>query len=125
MPTIFPNTSNQNFEITILFNVNERSRNYTFEDDTPPQNPQGRSCTLCPGAKQGLYRKGDYINFGFRLIGLVIKTSCALVKIQSDKRADIPTPHTHIHLVFSRTAFGRNFKMAICCLGNFEKSSFD
>jgi hypothetical protein len=32
-PTISPNTSNQNFEIAILFNVVERSRNYVFEDD--------------------------------------------------------------------------------------------
>jgi len=35
MPTISPNTSNPNFEIVILFNVVERSRNFIFEDDIP------------------------------------------------------------------------------------------
>jgi hypothetical protein len=35
-PTISPNISNQNFEIAILFNVVERSRNYVFEGDTSP-----------------------------------------------------------------------------------------
>jgi len=33
---ISPNTSNQNFEIAILFNVFERSRNYVFEDNNFP-----------------------------------------------------------------------------------------
>ena len=35
-PTISPNTSNQNFEIAILFDVVKKSGNYVFEDDTPP-----------------------------------------------------------------------------------------
>jgi hypothetical protein len=35
-PTISPNTSNQNFEIAILFNVVESSGNYIFEQDIPP-----------------------------------------------------------------------------------------
>ena len=34
-PTISPNTSNQNFEIAILFNVVESSGNYVFENDQP------------------------------------------------------------------------------------------
>jgi hypothetical protein len=34
-PTISPNTSNQNFEIVILFNVIKKSGN-VFADDTPP-----------------------------------------------------------------------------------------
>jgi hypothetical protein len=34
-PTISPNTSNQNFEIAILFNVVEWSGNYVFEVDNP------------------------------------------------------------------------------------------
>ena len=34
-PTISPNTSNQNFDIAILFNVVESSGNYMFEQDTP------------------------------------------------------------------------------------------
>jgi hypothetical protein len=36
IPIISPNTSNQSFEIDILFDVVQRSRNYVFEDDTPP-----------------------------------------------------------------------------------------
>ena len=35
-PTISRNTSNQNFEIAILFNVVEKSGNYVFEDDNSP-----------------------------------------------------------------------------------------
>ena len=47
MPTISPNTSNQNFEIAILFNVFESSGNLVFEDDNPPHSPQGKGCNLC------------------------------------------------------------------------------
>ena len=35
MPTIFPNTSNKNFEIALLSNIIQRSGNYVFEDDNP------------------------------------------------------------------------------------------
>ena len=35
-PTISLKTSNKNFEIAILFNVVEKSRNYVLEDKTPP-----------------------------------------------------------------------------------------
>jgi hypothetical protein len=35
MPTISPNTSNQNFEIAISFNLVESSENWIFEDDSP------------------------------------------------------------------------------------------
>jgi hypothetical protein len=31
----FPKTSNQNFEVAILFSVVKRTGNYVFEDDTP------------------------------------------------------------------------------------------
>ena len=48
-PAICANTSNQNFEITILFNVVQRSENYVFEDDSP-QSPHGKGCKICPGA---------------------------------------------------------------------------
>ena len=34
--TISPNTSHQNFEITIMLNVVERFGNYVFDDDNPP-----------------------------------------------------------------------------------------
>jgi hypothetical protein len=34
-PTISPNTSNQNLEIAIFFNVVVSSGNYFFEDDNP------------------------------------------------------------------------------------------
>ena len=36
-PTISPNTSNQNFDIAIFFNVVESSGNYVFEDDKLPR----------------------------------------------------------------------------------------
>jgi hypothetical protein len=49
-PTISPNTSNQNFEIDILFNVVERSGNYVFEDDTPPTVPRARVVSYALGA---------------------------------------------------------------------------
>jgi hypothetical protein len=35
-PTISPNTSNQNFEIAIVFKVVERSGNYVFGEEIPP-----------------------------------------------------------------------------------------
>jgi len=35
LPTISPNTFNQNFEIAILFNVVKRPENYVFENDNP------------------------------------------------------------------------------------------
>ena len=35
-PTISQNTSNQNLEIAILFNIIESSKNYVFEDNKPP-----------------------------------------------------------------------------------------
>jgi hypothetical protein len=35
-PSISLNTSNQNFEMAILFNVVESSGNEVFEDDNPP-----------------------------------------------------------------------------------------
>jgi hypothetical protein len=47
-PTISPNTSNQNFEIAILFNVVEKSGNEVFEDDPPSYSSQGKSFKLCP-----------------------------------------------------------------------------
>ena len=41
-PTISPNTSNRNFEIAILFNLVERSRNYVLEGDILPLQPSGQ-----------------------------------------------------------------------------------
>ena len=35
-PTVSLNTFNRNFEISILFSIVERSRDYVFEDDNPP-----------------------------------------------------------------------------------------
>jgi hypothetical protein len=35
-PTNSPNTTSQNLEIAILFNVVKSSGNYMFEQDTPP-----------------------------------------------------------------------------------------
>ena len=39
MPAISPNTSNQNFEIAILFSDGIRSGNYVFVDNNPPLQP--------------------------------------------------------------------------------------
>jgi len=36
MPIISSNTSNERFEIAILFSIAERSGNYVFEDDKIP-----------------------------------------------------------------------------------------
>ena len=63
--SISSKTSNQNFQIAILFNVVKRSGNYVLKNETPfLHSPQGRGCKLCPGGIQGLCRKGDRINFG-------------------------------------------------------------
>ena len=51
-PTISPNTSNQNLEIAILFNVVEMSGNYVFEDDTPPTAITARVVSYALGAYQ-------------------------------------------------------------------------
>ena len=49
-PTIYPDTSNQNIEIAILFKVVERSGNYIFEDDTPPTALRVRVVSYALGA---------------------------------------------------------------------------
>ena len=54
MHTISPNTSNQNFEIALLFNIVERFRNYVFE-----------ALFYALGAyKVFFYRKNGCTNFG-------------------------------------------------------------
>ena len=58
-PSIFPNTSNQNFKTVILFNVIDRSGNYIVEDDNPPTALRANVVSYALGA----YRKGDRINF--------------------------------------------------------------
>jgi hypothetical protein len=45
IPTISPNTSNQNFEIAILFDVVKKSGNYVLRM-TLPHSPQGKGCKL-------------------------------------------------------------------------------
>jgi hypothetical protein len=57
-----------------------------------------------------------------RLIGLLIRSSCVLNKIQSDLSADNPPS---IHIVFSRNASDINFEMVICCRRNFGKALFN
>ena len=47
-----PNTSNQNFEIAILFNVVERSGNYIFELDIPPTVFRARVVSYALGASK-------------------------------------------------------------------------
>ena len=69
--TISPNTSNQNFEIAILFNVVVRSGNYVFGDKTPLIALMARVVRFCPGSISGLNRKGDCINYR-RAFGLLI-----------------------------------------------------
>jgi hypothetical protein len=46
MPIFFPNTSNQNFDIAILFNVVESSGNYVFEDDESRDDPIDPTSTI-------------------------------------------------------------------------------
>jgi len=51
LPTISSNKSNQNLEIAILFNIDERSGNYVFEDDNflLPTILKGKGRKLCRG----------------------------------------------------------------------------
>ena len=63
-PSIFPNTSNQNFEIAILFNVVESSINYVFEDEKPPKSLRARVVS---------YALGVYEVF-FLIESVVVKT---------------------------------------------------
>jgi hypothetical protein len=49
-PTIYPNTSNQHFEIAILFNVVERHGNHVFEDDKPSTAPMAKVVSYALGA---------------------------------------------------------------------------
>jgi hypothetical protein len=49
-PTIFPNTSNKDFEIAILFHAVQSSGNYTFEQDTPPTVFRARVISYALGA---------------------------------------------------------------------------
>ena len=49
-PTIYPDTSNQNFEKAILFNVVERSENYIFDDYNPPTALRVRDVNYALGA---------------------------------------------------------------------------
>ena len=48
--SFFPEVTDQNFEIAILFSTVEKSNNYIFEDDLTLQRPGGRAaiCELCP-----------------------------------------------------------------------------
>ena len=50
MPTISPNTSNQNFEKAIFFNVVERSGNWVFEEKTHPKVLRARVVSYAWGA---------------------------------------------------------------------------
>jgi hypothetical protein len=45
----FPQTSNQNFEIAILFSVVDFQIENMFLRRTLPHNSQGKGCKLCPG----------------------------------------------------------------------------
>ena len=50
MPTIYPNTSNQNCEIAFLFKGVEKSGNYIFKDDTHPTALRARVVSYALGA---------------------------------------------------------------------------
>jgi hypothetical protein len=52
--TISPNTSNQNFETSILFKVVESSENYVFKDDKPPTPLKARFVSYALGPYKGL-----------------------------------------------------------------------
>ena len=55
-PTISQNTSNQKFEIAILFNAVESFGNYVLEQDTPPTVFRTRVTNYALGAYKGFYR---------------------------------------------------------------------
>jgi hypothetical protein len=104
--TISSNTPNQTFETAILWNVIERFGNSIFEDDNPrplTHSPQGEDCKLCSVGIKDIYRKDYRKNFGGGLIGFVIWSSRALLRIQSDLMVDSP-----LHLVFSWNISDRN-----------------
>ena len=42
----FPKSTDQNFEIAILFRIVENPNNYVFGDDLLPPSPWGRCCKL-------------------------------------------------------------------------------
>ena len=50
MPLIFPNTSNENFEIAIFSTYLKDSESMSLRITNPP-NPQGMGSKLCPGGK--------------------------------------------------------------------------
>jgi hypothetical protein len=53
MPIIPPNTSNQNYDIAILFSVVDFLIENMFLRRTLPQSPQGKGFKLCPGGILG------------------------------------------------------------------------
>ena len=46
MLIFFPKSTDQNFEIAILFSIVENHNNYVFGDDLLPHSPWGRGCKL-------------------------------------------------------------------------------
>ena len=62
-PNISPNTSNQNFDIAVLFNAVDNSGNYMFEQDTPHTVFRGKGYNLYPGGIYGSYGRNARINF--------------------------------------------------------------
>jgi hypothetical protein len=48
-PTLYPNASNPNFEIAILFRVVYFQIEIMFLRRTLPHSPEGKGCKLCPG----------------------------------------------------------------------------
>ena len=63
-PTLFPNTSNQNFQLTVLFNVVERSGNHVFEDDNSPS--------------EGVHRIGNHKVFIESVVVETSKRNCSI-----------------------------------------------
>ena len=66
-PTIFPNISNENFEIAILFNVVAMFGNHVFEDECPQpllRALRTKVVSYALGAYKVYIEKGDPINFG-------------------------------------------------------------
>ena len=82
IPCIFPKciiskSEMQILEIAILFHVIERYGNYVFDYDNPPKAQRTRDINYVLGAYK-VYRKGDGINFGGGITGLVIRSYSTL-----------------------------------------------
>ena len=100
-PTISPNTSNQNFEIAILFEAVKKFGNYVFEDDTPPTALRARVISYALGAyKLFFFRKRYCSKLKNESFDWKLKRLVPFLIVESDWMASnqlpcSPLPQTH------------------------------